>query len=438
MKNRHTLTPKNITLFFALFFPHIGYSQVQTAGETVLFSDIEVRGNTENSTSSILDLCSLSPATRFSEADLSGALSCLAESGKFEAVDFDVEGSVLVISVSELPNYSGFLDVGLSADSERGLSANLYIEKQDFFTEELSASLSTEISESSRYLGATLFDEDLWGTGMSGGYTLDYDLQDSTASPYNIEQFEISAFINLRDDEASSYRLRGGMLQTDLFKVSSPAGQYLMDEVDESTRIFAALDMETRGTYDVGRLPEADYRVRASQELTYGLDGGSMSKTTASVMTRTEFDDGRLQIGASFNAGHIAVNSGERSSISDRFFLGGDSLRGFAPRGIGPVENGNMLGGNSFASLRLEGDVRVISLANFELRSGLFADMGSVWNLDQAPSGLDASASRRSTAGVSLTVTTGEIPIDLYYAFPVESVATDEEQRFGFALSRNF
>merc|ERR1711976_298618 len=56
------------------------------------------------------------------------------------------------------------------------------------------------------------------------------------------------------------------------------------------------------------------------------------------------------------NIGHITNVSGEEVRVSDRFFLGNQSLRGFKSGGIGPRDatTDDALGGKQFASASAE------------------------------------------------------------------------------------
>jgi outer membrane protein insertion porin family len=185
-------------------------------------------------------------------------------------------------------------------------------------------------------------------------------------------------------------------------------------------------------------LPEADLRFAASQTVFLNADSGGAGKTEVSADVRAQTDGGRFGFGAHLAGGHLGTMGSGRAAITDRFQLGGDSLRGFSERSIGPSENGFSLGGNSFAALRIEGDMRVASFENVELRSGIFADAGSVWGLDNATPGIDAAPNLRSAVGVSISVEVSDVPIDLYYAVPVNQEDDDQVQNFGFSLSRKF
>jgi len=89
--------------------------------------------------------------------------------------------------------------------------------------------------------------------------------------------------------------------------------------------------------------PTAGYRLRFSQEFA-GLGGDvTYSKTSASAKAYTSFFGEDLIVSAEIEGGSLTSDSGD-SRITDRFFLGGDSLRGFEVGGIGPRDFCNSCG----------------------------------------------------------------------------------------------
>jgi outer membrane protein insertion porin family len=131
-------------------------------------------------------------------------------------------------------------------------------------------------------------------------------------------------------------------------------------------------------------------------------------------------------------------SDGRHSTIEDRFQLGGPSLRGFAPHGVGPRENGFAVGGEHYFNVNASSDVHLGKLGEIGLRGGVFAEAGSVWGLSDAPDRIDDAFGLRSSAGVSLIVEAGNVPIELYYAVPVSKQDQDKVQSFGFSIRSNF
>lgn len=230
-----------------------------------------------------------------------------------------------------------------------------------------------------------------------------------------------------------------GLQKLEIGNITSSAGSYMLAEENGGlTRAFVGVEYEHMKGFSLGNLDDAKVRFSLSQMVYANSESGGTSKTKVSATVRAKTQGERFSFGAGMSGGYIAPLGSGRTSIADRFQLGGESLRGFSERSIGPKENGYALGGNSFAVVRLEGDMRLASFSNVEVRGGLFAEAGSVWGLSQSPTSIDTSANIRSSVGVSLAVEVGDVPISVFYAVPVDHEVSDDIQRFGFSLSRRF
>ena len=106
------------------------------------------------------------------------------------------------------------------------------------------------------------------------------------------------------------------------------------------------------------------------------------SNTVASITGYKAFFGEDLVLSAEL-AGGMFHSLKEDSSISDRFFLGGDSFRGFQSFGIGPRDHlGNPLGGKYYAISRLELSFPLGLPEELGVVGAVFMDAGSLWGLD--------------------------------------------------------
>ena len=123
--------------------------------------------------------------------------------------------------------------------------------------------------------------------------------------------------------------------------------------------------------------------------------------------------------------------------LSDRIFASVSDLRGFEPRGIGPVDNGDHIGGNNLASLSLKSTFPNPIPENLRANSFLFFDIGNVWGADYSDLISDSSKIRSST-GVALDIMSPIGPLSFTYSIPLSKVSTDKEQRFLFNIGTSF
>ena len=127
--------------------------------------------------------------------------------------------------------------------------------------------------------------------------------------------------------------------------------------------------------------------------------------------------------------------------ISDRFFLGGDSFRGFAPSGVGPHDSDtdDSLGGNILFAGTAELGFPLGLPEEFGIRGRVFSDFGTLTDIDDDHgASVDDSASLRVSVGTGLTWRSTLGPIALDYAVPVRKEDFDEVERFRFSFGTRF
>jgi outer membrane protein insertion porin family len=126
--------------------------------------------------------------------------------------------------------------------------------------------------------------------------------------------------------------------------------------------------------------------------------------------------------------------------ISDRYFLGGDSMRGFASRGVGPrdVATDDSLGGNFLYSGTIEVTFPLGLPEELPIRGRVFSDFGAVTGLDDDGPTIEDTASPRLAVGTGLTWRSPLGPIAIDFAIPILIEDFDEEERFRFSFGTRF
>ena len=153
--------------------------------------------------------------------------------------------------------------------------------------------------------------------------------------------------------------------------------------------------------------------------------------------------------------GDIFGWGGQPVLLQDRFFVGGDNLRGFAPAGIGPRDSisGDALGGNKYYTGSLSLAVPLPLPKELGIGGRVFSDFGSLWSNDQShltltpaqlvstggvqPVIVDFSAIRVSAGvGISWKSPVGPILVDL--ALPIKKEGFDHTQLFHVSFGTKF
>jgi outer membrane protein insertion porin family len=147
---------------------------------------------------------------------------------------------------------------------------------------------------------------------------------------------------------------------------------------------------------------------------------------------------------ASGEAGYI-FGLGEGVRIENRYFIGGDNLRGFASGGIGPrdITTNNALGANAYWLGSLQLSMPLGLPKEFGLLGHVFTDFGSAWGFDRntAPPNNDVVADVRSirvSAGYGFSWQSPLGPLRLDLAVPIIKESFDKKEFFRVGFGSNF
>ena len=143
-----------------------------------------------------------------------------------------------------------------------------------------------------------------------------------------------------------------------------------------------------------------------------------------------------LVLGVKGRLGYIS-GLGDDVTQSERFFLGGQDVRGFGSNGIGPRDTGSggAVGGNKVYS----GTVEIVSNLGVTKDAGVrwtvFSDFGSVWATD-FPSGVTKpnEQNMRSSLGFGILWNTVIGPLSFYWAKPLAEQSHDNTKTFQFSI----
>ena len=243
------------------------------------------------------------------------------------------------------------------------------------------------------------------------------------------------------------------LVNRNVFNVETGASPFILNEAGTTllSQISQVLTLDYR---DSKVFPHTGYVVEAGTDLA-GLGGtarfvrGNLNAAYYIPLER-EFGnpDWGLKFGAS--AGYMALLSGGREEIIDRFFLGGDNLRGFQTGGAGPhdVTTGDPLGGRFIWTQTSELRFPLPVSPDLGLNGRLFVDVGALTQASFRPGScvvspgvscqVTSSATPRVGAGVGISWRTafGLINIDL--APFVYKQPGDQTQIFRFGFGTRF
>lgn len=397
---------------------------------------VEVRGAQFIPEADIQATCGVEPGIDYWDEELRAIESCLMLTGVFETVTVLREGEVLVIEVVELNSRPGRIEATLQWDSEAGGMAGLSFERYNLLPD-IYGALSLSYNAEAARLKGSLYRADAFGESLDWGLDL-YGLRsDYDDAAYAEEGARIEPYLAWTPAPGLRAELGLGYRGYRMFDVDPAASALLLaEETDwiEAPYLRASLEWRTPEPEE----GQAAYAARLTQYAWNLGSGEALLDSRLALDARWPLGAGTRLL-AGLDAGAIWGAEGNDTRAIDRFYPGAASFRGFAPRGLGPRDAGDALGGMNYAVASLEVQRDFAALGGRELRGGVFVDMGGAWGLENTLGGsIDDDFHLRSSAGVSVSFDVGQVPVSLYLATPIERQSGDRAQAFGISIATRF
>ncbi len=152
-----------------------------------------------------------------------------------------------------------------------------------------------------------------------------------------------------------------------------------------------------------------------------------------------------VSLGISAETGYIQPLFGDYLHFADAFQLGGQTLRGFADRGVGPRDkNAPHKDGSIGGQFLFDGTVSLgfpLGLPEeYQIRGRVFSDFGTVTGTDPKSSNVDIDENNliRVSAGLGLTWVSPFGPLAVDIALPVRKDSADKTELFSFSVGTQF
>lgn len=238
---------------------------------------------------------------------------------------------------------------------------------------------------------------------------------------------------NLRQD--LKYTLKRDQIEN----VSSNASVYIREQMGTST--LSSIQQTLLWDYRDSKIePTEGYFFRVNNELA-GL-GGTQRFLRNNIGAGQFFQlDEKVVLGLTGNAGIITGFGDDKIRITERYFLGGDTLRGFANAGVSPrdKDSGDALGG----LWQYAGSAQVkfpLGLPE-ELGFGgqVFSDFGSIGSTeDYANGSINQSSSVRVSVGAGVTWKSPMGPVAVDVGIPLKRESFDKRELLRFNFGTRF
>jgi outer membrane protein insertion porin family len=417
---------------------------------------IEIRGNTRTRDYVIRREFDLSEGDAFNQSLIRRAKERLDRLGFFSAVNISTSpGSqpdrvVVIVDVQDQPTGEFAIGAGYSTGSDGGATVEASVTERNFLGRGQFIRVAAGGGEDSRSYRVSFTEPYFLGYRLAAGFDV-YRTEDDRADNYSFEEQGITlrTAIPITEDLTAglAYNFTESRYEGSLANLSLPYQQAILESPWRKSSISGSL---TYSTLDNRDLPREGIYAQVTGEFA-GLGGDAeFAKFTGRASYFHLLSESADIIGSvSGGAGHL-ISTGDNMRVFDQFFIGGETIRGFDFRGIGPraaavpgQRFGDALGGTTYfhASAEASFPLPVIP-RDFGLRGAVFADAGTLYGSElSAASTVGAigfDQAWRASVGASVIWASPFGPLRLDYAVPVVKEDHDRVQEFRFGASTRF
>ncbi len=420
--------------------------------EARVFTTIEIRGNDRFRDEDILATSGLKTGVPLGQSDLEAAYEALEFTGEFEAIEIRSSGDTLIVVVDEAASFSGGLTFGLGFDTDTGVFGAVGIALDGMMGEGSELRGNLIVAEEEQTLGVALRGDRFWGASRAGGIRLSFGNYEYDNVTYQYRFAQIEPYIEFALDDATRAELRYTLGARDIHDVESAASPIIQAETGDETSSGIGFTLATGSTFDRAQNRSgASWFVRFDQDFTGLVGDTEYSTSQLSFGGKAPVGTSGFALRTTVELGAVVGLGGDDPRVSERFTLGGASLRGFergtiSPRdvcsgcGAGGADVVTELGGNYFAVARTDLLIPLFA-AQPKIETFVFYDIGSVWSVDTdtASAGvLQDDQSWRSSAGIGTSFDTNIGKFEAYLALHTDGDQRDDEQEFGLTFRSQF
>jgi outer membrane protein insertion porin family len=246
-------------------------------------------------------------------------------------------------------------------------------------------------------------------------------------------------------DEYLSHLWKYTLSSTHVGDIQPGASVYIQEEA--GTHILSSIGQTLLYDRRDSRIqPTSGYYLRFGTE--FAGVGGTENFVRTSAGAGQYFKlsrEGDWVLSLSAQANDIEPIGGNNILINERFFLGGDTMRGFKIAGIGPrdYQTQDALGGLWDATATAEVRVPLGLPKEFGVQGLLFTDVGTVGGVDKSVTGtaidpIQQSSAPRVASGFGIIWKSPMGPIDIDIAYPIVRQNYDKIQIFRLNFGQRF
>jgi outer membrane protein insertion porin family len=416
-------------------------------GPRVYVERIDITGNVRTLDKVIRREFTLVEGDAFNTAKLRRSQQRLKNLDFFEKVDVtnvpsETAPDRTVIKVNVKEKSTGELSFGVGWSSSSGPLAQISMRERNLLgrAQDVSATFALGTSQTNAVLSFT--EPYFLDHRLSAGFDIfgtKTDLTSSSEGGYvsESEGFSLRAGYDITDTLSQGWKYT---LKQDTVKdVDTSASLYVKDQ-EGTTSLSSIQQTLLYDRRDSKVDPTEGYYVRLNNEVA-GL-GGEQKFVRNNIGIGQYFPVGEQTVlNLRATGGIISSLDGQKIRITERYFLGGDTLRGFANMGVSPRDDSTQdaIGGLWDYTATAEMKFPLGLPQEFGVTGNLFTDMGGVGPTPDTSNGLvDQSSSPRVSIGTGINWKSPMGPITVDLAVPIVKQSFDKTQFFHFNFGTRF
>jgi outer membrane protein insertion porin family len=366
-----------------------------------------------------------------------------------------------VVTVEVEEQSTGELSLGVGFSTTDGPLADMTIRERNFLGRGQDLRIGTVVSFRSQQVDLSFTEPYFLDSNVAAGFDL-FEIKTSpTASFFSgiqpaYQQFSYGGSLR------AGYQLTENLRQTLRYTARSDD----ITNVQNNAALFILLEQGTHLTSSIGQVLLYDRRDNRTDPTSGWF--ASLGNDFAGVGFGVQYIRNKVSAGYYYSIapGWVLSFSGEVGDVfgwggqpvllQDRFFVGGDNLRGFEPAGIGPRDNTSQdaLGGNKYYTGSVQLGVPLGLPKELGITGRVWTDFGSLWGNDQknlvlTPAQLALenttvqpqiadNPAMRVAAGVGVSWASPVGPVRLDLGLPIKRQPYDKTQFFRVSFGTKF
>ena len=336
----------------------------------------------------------------------------------------------IVVEVSETS--TGEVSFGGGYSSQAGGILNLGVTEKNFLGRGQRVAINSKFSQRESDYTASFSEPNLFNRDLYSSFNIYNNSVDHKESRYDLKRqgLNISGSFSLSEywRQSVRYSLENRDLTTRdgvSASIRAEQGQTALSELSTSISV---------DTTNNSMAPSAGYDVSLASALA-GIGGDKQFiRIGNNGNYYKSFNDESIILGFGYNSG-IIIGLGQDILISDRYFLGGNSFKGFDQSGVGPRDSTSKdsLGGNLYYTGTIKATFGIGLPPELGVRGNWYTTFGSLTGIDKNTAAYKDDGSIRLSTGVGVSWNSpfGPISIIISEALLKEDYDITEAVSFG-------